>query len=167
MADYSQDKPSRAQGDPDPAGDASDFADLFNKFRRFVNDATNGQVAVWNAASSYAEAADQSGGGGGGDESASWLTTSQTLTSAGHYIVDSSGGTRTITLPDLATTGDGWVVTVKRYGANTVTVTCSGSDTFDTAKTSYVLAQDYSALKVAGIGTENRWFEFGYLGGLA
>ena len=55
MADWTSDKPSRSPGDPGPASDASDFADLFNVIRRVPQNATDGQVPTWDAANAYLE----------------------------------------------------------------------------------------------------------------
>jgi len=68
----------------------------------------------------------------------SWtnVTTSTTLNSVIglRYLIDASGGDITLTMPQASTMGDQVEHTIKRIndgGANTVTITLSGSDTFD------------------------------------
>ena len=166
MVDWTSDKPSRSQGDPGPAEDASDFAALFNVFRRFVDQAADTEVPVWNATGGYAEAG-SGGSGGGGGLTVEYKTSSWTVNAAGVYVVNTSGGNVTATLPLVSATGtDGMRLTFKRLGANYLYVVCAGSDHFDLVGTTQkTLWNDDNALSIAAIPTvANTWMEFGYYG---
>jgi hypothetical protein len=72
----------------------------------------------------------------------------------GVYIVDSSGAARTLTLSS-ADAEDGNQVSVKRNGANTVTVDTEGSETIDDATTQDIQNDDDSLVVVFNASASN------------
>ena len=69
--------------------------------------------------------------------------------------VDTSGGTRVVTLPDCNTfAGKNYLI--RRDGSNTVTINRAGSDTFDDAATSKSLDTDGAAIGIFSIG-DGEW----------
>ena len=81
----------------------------------------------------------------------------------GVVIVDSSAAARVITLPSAATAGEAGFVII-RDGANTVTVNCAGSDTFNDASTSKVLATSGDVLGIVAKASGTKWFITGERG---
>ena len=77
-------------------------------------------------------------------------------------LVDTSGGTKTITMP-LASSSYGMRVYLKRVGANAVTIARSGSDTFfDTSSvTSLSLASDGAKVVLEADAANSRWIVVG------
>jgi len=69
--------------------------------------------------------------------------------------MESTGGTRAVTLPDNADyAGKNYLI--RRDGGNTVTVTRAGADTFDDAATVKTLASDGAAIGIFSIG-DGEW----------
>ena len=77
-------------------------------------------------------------------------------------LVDTSGGTKTITMP-LASSSYGMRVYLKRVGVNAVTIARSGSDTFfDTSSvTSLSLASDGAKVVLEADAANSRWIVVG------
>ncbi len=69
--------------------------------------------------------------------------------------MDSSGGTRVVTLPDNAAF-DGKSYLIRRDGSNTVTIDRAGSDTFDDADIQKTLDSDSAAIGIFSIG-DGEW----------
>lgn len=129
-------------------------------------------LVIEDSAASYAKrkvpwSSLPSGGGGGSGLSVFYVTSSQTISVGGVYVVNTSGGNRTITLPLVSTVGStGMRVVVKRLGGNYCYVVTQGSDHFDLdsidQKTLWV---DDSAVSLAAIpSVANTWMEFGQFG---
>lgn len=72
--------------------------------------------------------------------------------------VDATGGARTITLPTVASAGDGFTVTIKRIDAttNAVTIDGNGAETIDGALTLFLSTQ-YEAARLRSNGAA--WYE--------
>lgn len=73
--------------------------------------------------------------------------------------VDTSGGARTITLPQISTVGDGFKVAIVKWTGDTnqVTIARSGSDTINGATSAAIGSQYASTTFVADLET-NQWF---------
>lgn len=105
--------------------------------------------------------------GGGGLvylKSADWTIGA---TEGGVYVVDTTSGNITATLPAVsAVATTGMRLVFKRLGANYLYVTCAGSDHFDLdGTTTKTLWSDDNALSIAALpGVALTWMEFGYFG---
>jgi hypothetical protein len=103
----------------------------------------------------------------GGDEdlAVSRLTTNTTLTDQGIYIVDSSVGIRTITLPLLsAVPATGYRIQIKREGSFDVILQRQGSDTFEDGTTTKTLFSDFGGFVVFADDAATDWMIGGRLG---
>jgi len=94
------------------------------------------------------------------------LTGNTTLTASGTYIVDSAAAIRTITLPLLSgAPTEGYVITVKREGANYVDVDANGADEIEpSAVTTLRLFTNWSAVKLVADDAANVWYLQGFYG---
>jgi len=142
--------------------------------RRRLNFIEGANVTITVADDSNNEEVDvtiaSSGGGGGGGDSVYYQTTNFTITANGIYVVNTSAGNRTVTLPLVSSLGaTGMKVTVKRLGTNYVYLVTQGSDHFDLAGvTQKTLWNDDNAISVAAIPTvANTWMELGYFGAVS
>lgn len=91
-----------------------------------------------------------------------------TIALPGEYIVSSSGGVRTVTLPTLASVSRlGFWVAVKREGSNFVDLVAAGSDEFETSGISTKrLFNDFSTVGVRAHASGSVWYEWGFFGGV-
>lgn len=92
--------------------------------------------------------------------SKTFADTGYTLTASDYAVlVSAAGGATTINLP-AAASASGYIYVVKKTdsSANAVTVDGSGSETID-GSTTYVLANQYSAVTIQSNGTA--WFVIG------
>jgi len=107
-------------------------------------------------------------GGGGGGLDVFWKSVSWPVISEGVYIVDSTSGIITVTLPLLSSIGaGGYRVVIKRTGANYVDIDCAGADEFEPGSiTTKRLFNDFSAISIAGHASGSYWYEFGFYGGV-
>lgn len=131
-------------------------------------------IVIEDSAASYAKKKVQigdlpTGGGGGSGVPDSQLVTSNTTLDSGDgvILVDSDGGTRTITLPQVSTVS-GITYTIMRVGSNTVTIQRSGTDTIwldGTSSTSIDLLTEGGALTVTGLS--GVWYVLGASGVLS
>ena len=101
-----------------------------------------------------------SGGGGGLDVTE--LSADTTLTASGVYVVDTSVGNRTITLPILSgTPAAGYRIQIIRDGANLVYLQTNAADDYWDATTQRTLFDTFAAVSVA-VGTSGTsWLELG------
>ena len=81
----------------------------------------------------------------------------------GIVVVNTAGGTKTITLPSAATAGEGGFVIVRAGGSN-VTVNRAGSDLFNDDDTSKVLASDGAAIGLVAVAGGTKWYITGERG---
>ena len=91
------------------------------------------------------------------------FSTNTTLSSNGVYIMDTSGGIRTFTLPILSgTPAAGYRIKVIREGANLLYLDTNAADTYiDGGATRRTLFDNYAALSVTVGPTGTAWFELG------
>lgn len=71
-------------------------------------------------------------------------------------VCNSAGGAMTFALPEITSGMDGYTVTIKRYGANLVTVNRGGSDTIDGA-TSLAFITNLDAYTLTAVYSLNMW----------
>jgi hypothetical protein len=84
------------------------------------------------------------------------LSTSQTIRiTRTLYVVDTSAGTLTITLPPAKEAKGEWIVFKKIVAANTMTIDGNGSETIDGATTQSTTTQ-WSTLEIVSDGTS--WY---------
>jgi hypothetical protein len=101
-------------------------------------------------------------GGGGGGLDVTELSANTTLTASGVYVVDTSGGNRTITLPILSgTPSEGYRIQVIRDGANFVYLEPNAADDYWDATSQRTLFDTFSAVSVAVGSTGTSWLELG------
>jgi hypothetical protein len=101
-------------------------------------------------------------GGGGGGLDVTELSANTTLTASGVYVVDTSGGNRTITLPILSgSPAEGYRIQVIRDGANFVYVEPNAADDYWDATAQRTLFDPYAAVSVAVGSTGTSWLELG------
>lgn len=103
----------------------------------------------------------------GGDEdlAVNRISTDQTLTDQGIYIVDSSGGIRTVTLPLLSSVPAGGLrMQFKRVGANEVRIQRNGGDTFEDGTTTKTIFTPYGGFVCFADDQATDWYIGGYLG---
>lgn len=99
----------------------------------------------------------------GGDPAWTELSSDTVLTASGQYLVDSSVGNRTITLPALSAVGaDGMNIIVARDGAYLVYVKRAGSDTYWDSAIQRTLNDDAAVVSIFAGDTSTTWRERGY-----
>ncbi len=102
------------------------------------------------------------------DLSVTRLTSNTTLTDQGIYIVDSSAGIRTITLPLLSAVPiTGYRIQIKREGANNVVLQRQGSDTFEDGTTTKTMFLNYSGFVCFADDAASDWMIGGFLGSVS
>ena len=106
------------------------------------------------------------GGGGSGGLEVVELSSNTVLTASGVYVVDTSGGNRTLTLPLLSSTpAAGFRIQVIRVGTNAgndlVYLNGNGSDEFWDGTTQKTIWDDYGAMSVVAGATSSVWLELG------
>jgi hypothetical protein len=105
---------------------------------------------------------DDNAGGGGAGLDVTRLTSDTILTASGVYVVDTSVGNRTITLPILSGTPTaGYRIKVIRDGANFVYLETNAADDYWDATTQRTLIDDFAASSVAVDDAATSWYELG------
>jgi lipopolysaccharide export system protein LptA len=98
---------------------------------------------------------DQSGSNGSFIHDRQTVSGSAVTDGSGYYSVDSSGGTRTLTL-STTDAADGKEINVKRNGPNSVTVDTEGSETIDDSN-SFTLSGDNDSITVVYNSSNSDW----------
>ena len=101
-------------------------------------------------------------GGGGSGLDVTRLTSDTILTASGVYVVDTSVGNRTITLPILSGTPTaGYRIKIIRDGANFVYLNTNAADDYWDTTTQRTLFDDFAASSVAADDAATSWYELG------
>lgn len=156
---------SNSENDTGHLGFHDSLHAFYNDFDHVTTPA-DGDVWEWDNTLGEWKPTAPSGGGGGG-LTVSWITTSQSISSSGIYLVDSSAAIVTLTLPTLSSLGaNGYMrVVVKRHGANEVRIDTTTPDNFEPGSvTRKTLAVDFSAISLVAHNSGTYWYEMGYYG---
>jgi len=134
--------------------------------RRRVNLIEGANVTLTVADDSGSEEVDvtiaSSATGGGGGLEVSHLSVNTSLTASGIYIVNTSGGNRTMTLPALSgTPSGGYRFQIIREGANLVYVVRAGSDLYWDGTTQKTIFDNYGAVSIVAGPSSTAWLELG------